>query len=168
MRIGADYMRYVGLDPSTKTGITILDRNGELINSLEITEKGNDPSRMIGIINGVMSELEPNDIVAIEGFGFASRSGFVLGGIGWGIRMELFSRDIEYVEVAPNAVKKFASGKGNIKKDDMAVDIYQRWGFRHSSDNVRDAYVLAQIARSMHEDVKLIKPQKEVIEKLIE
>lgn len=158
--------RYVGIDPSTKTGLVILDADGNVIDCLEITAKGKDPSRMIGIIENTMSELHPNDFVAIEGFGFASQSGFLLGGIGWGLRMELFVRGIEYIEVAPAALKKFTGCKGNAKKDELAVEIFKRWGFEHGSDNVRDAYVLAQIARAMNEPVQTIVQQREVIENI--
>ena len=142
-------MRFVGIDPSTKTGICIIDENGNVIDAAEITATGEDPYRMIGIISKTIEMLEPHDLVSIEGFGFASQSGFLLGGIGWGIRMDMASRGIRYNEVAPAALKKFAGGKGNAKKDELAVHIYKQWGFEHASDNVRDAYVLAQIARAI-------------------
>lgn len=142
--------RFVGLDPSTKTGVVILDSDGRLIDGMEISPGGKDPARMLDIIESTIDELEPNDIVAIEGFGFASQSGFLLGGIGWGIRLGMFTRSIRYDEVAPNALKKFAGAKGNAKKDELAVHIFKRWGFEHPSDNVRDAFILAQIARSVY------------------
>jgi len=159
-------MRYVGIDPSTKTGLVILDRNGDIIDSMEITAAGRDPGRMAEIIDLTVKNIIQGDAVAIEGFGFASQSGFLLGGIGWGIRLGLFDKSINYVEVAPAALKKFTGCKGNAKKDELAVEIFKRWGFEHPSDNVRDAYVLAQIARALHEDVPLIGPQREVIEAL--
>lgn len=147
-------MRYVGIDPSTKTGIVILNQNGELLDSLEVTATGKDPARMLDIVETTIDQLEPNDFVAIEGFGFASQSGFLLGGIGWGIRMNMFARGIRYKEIAPAALKKYASGKGNTKKDELAVHIYKKWGFEHKSDNVRDAYVLARVAESLHKRFK--------------
>jgi len=159
-------MRYVGIDPSTKTGLVILNRDGELIDCMEITASGKDPGRMAEIIFQTVENVEPGDCVAIEGFGYASQSGFLLGGIGWGIRLRLYERFIHYIEVAPSALKKFAGCKGNAKKDELSVAIYKRWGFEHPSDNVRDAYVLAQIARALHEDVPLIGPQREVTEAL--
>lgn len=157
-------MRYVGLDPSTKTGVVILDREGNVLDSMEIHRGGKDPERMVDLIESVAGEMEYGDLVAIEGFGFASQTGFLLGGIGWGIRMELFQRHVKYIEVAPAALKKFASGKGNTKKDELGVEIYKRWGFEHKSDNVRDAYVLAQIIRALHEPVKLTAFQVDVLE----
>jgi len=143
--------RYVGIDPSTKTGIVILDRDGRLIDAEEITAKGTDPGRMLDIIDNTIEQLEPNDIVAIEGFAYGAKGNAVSTqyGIGWGIRMALFSRGIRYDDVAPAALKKFVGAKGNAKKDELAVHIYKRWGYEHPSDNVRDAFVLAQIARAV-------------------
>lgn len=155
--------RYVGIDPSTKTGLVIIDEHGDLWEAREIEASGKDPERMHKLISAVASQLLPEDIVAIEGFGFASQTGFLLGGIGWGIRMNMWTRTISYTEIAPAALKKFASGKGNTKKDELGVEIYKRWGFEHKSDNVRDAYVLAQIARSLHEPVKVTVFQQEVL-----
>jgi crossover junction endodeoxyribonuclease RuvC len=159
-------MRYVGIDPSTKTGIVILDKHGELIDALEVTATGEDPGRMAEIIHETFANVEPNDIVAIEGFGYASQSGFLLGGIGWGIRIKLHEWGIDYIDVAPTALKKFTGAKGNAKKDELSVEIFKRWGFEHKSDNVRDAYVLAQIARAYHGLVDMTKFQREVIEAL--
>jgi crossover junction endodeoxyribonuclease RuvC len=143
--------RYVGIDPSTKTGIVILDRDGRLIDAEEITAKGTDPGRMLDIIDNTVEQLEPNDIVAIEGFAYGAKGNAVSTqyGIGWGMRMALFSRGIRYDDVAPAALKKFVGAKGNAKKDELAVHIYKRWGYEHPSDNVRDAFVLAQIARAV-------------------
>ena len=52
-------------------------------------------------------------------------------------------------------LKKFATGKGNTKKEDTVLPIFKRWDFEHPSDNVRDAYVLAQIARSIKNNANL-------------
>lgn len=156
--------RYVGIDPSTKTGLVVLDETGELWEAREIERSGTDPARMYNLISSVMEYICDKDIVVIEGFGFASQTGFLLGGIGWGIRLDLYHRGIKYTEVAPAALKKFTGCKGNAKKDELGVEIYKRWGFEHKSDNVRDAFVLAQISRALHEPVKLITQQREVIE----
>jgi crossover junction endodeoxyribonuclease RuvC len=156
--------RYVGIDPSTKTGIVVLDEHGDLWEAREIEKLGKDPERMLKLIESVMQQVDPDDVIGIEGFGFASQSGFLLGGIGWGMRMNLWDRGVMYHEIAPAALKKFAGGKGNMKKDELAIEIYKRWGFEHKSDNVRDAYVLAQIARALHEKVKLTVFQQDVLD----
>lgn len=157
-------MRYIGIDPSTKTGLVVLDEDGEVWEAAEITHEGKDPERMIRVIGKTMEFMTTDARVTIEGFGFSQNTAaHMLGGIGWGMRMDLFRLRVPYVEVSPSALKKFASGKGNTKKDELGVEIYKRWGFEHKSDNVRDAYVLAQIARALHEPVKLTVFQQEVI-----
>lgn len=142
-------MNFVGIDPSTKTGLVILNENGEIINAEEITAKSKDPERMVSIVDGVMCELSPGDYIAIEGFAYGAKGNAISiqYGIGWGLRMALFTDDYQYLDVPPTSLKKFASGKGNTKKDELAVHIFKRWGFEHKSDNVRDAFVLAHIAR---------------------
>lgn len=158
--------RYVGIDPSTKTGIVILDEDGEVWEAKEIEKEGKDPERMSNLIATVMEFVCDKDIVVLEGFGFASQTGFLLGGIGWGIRMELHHRGIKYVEVAPAALKKFTGAGGNAAKEVLAVEVYKRWGFQNKSNNVTDAYVLAQIGRAIHEPLQLTKFQQEVLNTL--
>lgn len=157
--------RFVGIDPSTKTGLVVLDEHGQVIRAKELTGVGNrDPKRMVTLIDEVISFITADDVICIEGFGFASQQAIQLGGIGWGIRMALFRRGFAYTDVSPAQVKKFATGKGNTKKDEMVLPIYKRWGFEHSSDNVRDAFVIAQIAYALsNETLNLSKPQLEVI-----
>ncbi|MEC0211868.1 crossover junction endodeoxyribonuclease RuvC [Paenibacillus ehimensis] len=144
-------MRYVGIDPSTKTGFVALDESGKVVVQKELTGVGNfDPKRMTTLIDEVVAHVRPEDAICIEGFGFASQQAIQLGGIGWGLRMALFRRQTSYIEAAPSTVKKFATGKGNTKKENMIMPIYKRWGFENRSDNIRDAFVLAQIMRVVH------------------
>lgn len=169
-------MRYVGIDPSTKTGLVILDESGQVLLEKEITTTAkSDPHRFIDISNSVIKHLDGKTIICIEGFSFGSRGAAVSTqyGIGWMIRSDLFRSGLKYTEVSPGGLKKFASGKGTTKKDELAVHIYKRWGFESKSDNVRDAYVLAQIARAKHcedfasfTDLKLTEFQKDVLEKV--
>lgn len=51
-------------------------------------------------------------------------------------------------------------------KDAMVLPIYKHWGFEHTSDNVRDAFVLAQMAKGIHGVPKLTKYQIEALEKV--
>lgn len=162
-------MRYVGIDPSTKTGLAILDKSGNIINVEEITSKQKkDPHRFVDIAMQIIDQLEPTDIVTIEGFSYGSKGKGVSTqyGLGWIIRYFLFERGYDYFEVSPTAVKKFATGKGNTKKDEMVLPIYRHWGFEHSSDNVRDAFVLAKMAQGLKGISKLTKYQIEVLDKI--
>ncbi|MNF08404.1 hypothetical protein D3C80_2088240 [compost metagenome] len=50
----------------------------------------------------------------------------------------------------------------------MVLPIFKHWGFDHKSDNVRDAFVLAQIARSVRSGTFIAKYQQEVIQAILE
>lgn len=160
--------RFVGIDPSTKTGFVALSANEEVLTAKELTGvRSEDPLRMITLIDEVIRHVQKDDFIVIENFGFATQQGIMLGGIGWGIRMALVRRGMKYIEVAPGQLKKFGNGKGNASKDELAVGIYKNFGFEHSNDNVRDAYVLAQIGRALVTKKVSYQYQKEVIETIL-
>jgi crossover junction endodeoxyribonuclease RuvC len=162
-------MRYVGIDPSSKTGLVIIDKQGNIINTQDVTTKEKeDPQRFSDIAEKIIDELQPNDLIAIEGFSYGSKGKGVSFqyGLGWIIRHLLLERGYEYTEVPPTSVKKFATGKGNTKKDEMVLPIYKKWGFEHTSDNVRDAFVLAQMVKGIYDSSNLTEYQKEALKKV--
>ncbi|WP_044894824.1 crossover junction endodeoxyribonuclease RuvC [Bacillus alveayuensis] len=161
-------MRFVGIDPSTKTGLVILENN-KVHTAIEITSKEKrDPHRFMDITKKVMQHITKHDVICIEGFSYSSKGSAVSVqyGIGWILRSELIRAGLNYHDVPPSSVKKFATGKGNAKKEDMVLPIFKRWGFEHNSDNVRDAFVLAQIAQALNGQVELTKFQKEALIKI--
>ncbi|HAF97517.1 MULTISPECIES: hypothetical protein [Paenibacillus] len=162
--------RYVGVDHSTKTGVAILDPDGNVLKRIEIQADGAlDAGRINDVVVRTLRLIQPTDKVAIEGFSHGSTGSFVgqQYAIGWAIRIGLHVRKQKYIEVAPTQLKKFATGVGKGSKDDLILPIFKRWGFEHPSDNVRDAFVLAQVIRAIHEPVELTKPQQEVIHNII-
>ncbi|WP_409346811.1 hypothetical protein [Paenibacillus sp. MBLB4367] len=158
-------MRFVGIDPSTKAGLVILDKHGEILDRMEITSDAIGETRILDIADRVIEQLEPNDIVAVEGFSLQSKGAAVslLYGIGWRIRFEMIDRGINYLEVPPTSLKKFTGAGGNASKTAVALAAFKRWEFEDKSDNITDAFVLAQIAKSIHQPTGLIKVQTEVI-----
>lgn len=174
-------MRIVGLDPSTKTGFVALDEDGQVLRAKELMGIGKiDPVRMITLIDEVVRHIEKDDFIIIEGFGFASQQAIQSGGIGWGMRMALARRGHKYIEVAPNALKKFVNVtgwkgevgnkqrlKGAEKKNAVMDAVRNHFGFTHASDNVVDAYVLAQIGKSIKNRKVDYQYQKEVVETIM-
>jgi crossover junction endodeoxyribonuclease RuvC len=142
-------MRYVGIDPSTRTGLVILDEDGEVITQKEITGIGKvDPKRMGTLIQDLVKHVKKDDVIAIEGFSYGSQgqgTSFQYG-LGNSIRIALWARKYDYLDIAPSQLKKFATGKGNAAKAAMIKPIKDNWGFSSSSDNITDAFVLAKIA----------------------
>lgn len=177
--------RLVGIDPSTKTGFVALDGKGNILKAKELTGIGKqDPHRMATQIDEIMDHIQKDDLIVIEGFGFNSQQAIQLGGIGWGIRMALHRRGLTYYEVAPNAVKKFVGvtgwtgEKGNKnrltgpqKKKAVMAAVKDMYGFTHSSDNIVDAFIMAQIARGLYFGksgvITLPINQSEVIENIL-
>lgn len=162
--------RFVGIDPSSKTGLTILDKDGNYLDGMEITSEDLDKTAKIdSIVSDIMDNLELDDVIAIEGFSFGSKGKGVdfQYGLGHAIRLELYREGLKWLEVSPSQVKKFATGNGNMAKDNMVIPIYKHWGFEHPSNNVRDAFVLAQIARSVRTGVFTTKYQQDVIQAIL-
>jgi Holliday junction resolvasome RuvABC endonuclease subunit len=48
--------------------------------------------------------------------------------------------------IPPMTLKKFATGKGNSKKQEMLLQIFKRWGVEFNDDNAADAYALGRLA----------------------
>jgi len=174
-------MRIVGIDPSTRTGLVIMDLDGNVITQEEIKGVGSvDPYRMITMIDSIMSYMKTDDFVMIEGFGFASQQAVQNGGQGWGIRMALARRGIEYKEVAPNALKKYVGVSGwtgevgnKVKLQGAAVKqavingVNEHYGVHIPNNNICDAYVLAQIGRAIKQRKVQHLYQKEVLETIL-
>lgn len=162
-------MRYVGIDPSTKTGLTVLDERGDVLQAKEVTSKHTkDPERFVDITEQIMHHIKEGDKVALEGFAYGAKGRGVSTqyGIGWIIRTALYYADVDYLEVTPSQLKKFATGKGNSSKDNMILPIYKQWQFESDSDNIRDAFVLSQMGRAHSGIGKITSYQRQVIEGL--
>lgn len=163
-------VRYIGLDPSTKTGLVIMDSAGEVIVEEEIKAKSKqDPQRMLEIVNEVKSYLKSNDRVIIEGFAYGAKGNAVdfQYGLGWLLRAMLYSNKIKYTEATSSQVKKFCSNKGNAKKEDLVLPLYKKWGYEHHSDNVRDAMIMSKMAYSMDNPQGLQGYEQDVLRKMV-
>lgn len=162
-------MNFIGLDLSTKTGFVVLDDDGSVLRAEEIHLKYDTTEHMCNAIDEIMFHVrEEGGFLAVEGFSYGSKGKAVdkQYGIGWLLRAELFKSTYEHIIVPPSTLKNFAGAKGNCKKDALAVEIFKRWAYEHSSDNVRDAFVLAQIARGIHHSSSLTKFQQDAIKKV--
>ena len=56
---------------------------------------------------------------------------------------------IETVEVPPNTLKKFATGRGNASKADMIADLKSKHSIETDNDNIADAAWLVYYGRDM-------------------
>jgi crossover junction endodeoxyribonuclease RuvC len=139
----------LGIDPSlTATGYCrMIDGTTTTWGEWKTKEKG--LPRLSWLNHMIREELLSSDyaLVCIEGYAFARpNQAHQLGELGGVLRLQLYYRDNPWLEIAPAALKKFATGKGNADKEQIMLQVYKRWGFEAESNNVADAYVLAKIA----------------------
>jgi crossover junction endodeoxyribonuclease RuvC len=88
--------------------------------------------------------------VVLEGYSYASRNSQAhsIGELGGVVRVELFRLGIPFVEVAPTARAKFATGKGNAGKGEVLSAVSARTGIVWSgsgSDDMCDAWILQEM-----------------------
>jgi Holliday junction resolvasome RuvABC endonuclease subunit len=83
-------------------------------------------------------------LVVLEGYSFGSRGNatFQIAELGGIVRNDLWRAGAPFVDVAPAALKKYATGKGNCGKDAMIAAAIRRFGFAGSDNNEADAYLL--------------------------
>jgi len=167
-------MRIIGIDASlTGTGVAVLE-DGSL-RTERIESKKTGPERLIEIRSLVCRISLGADLVAIEGYAFAKpNQAHQIGELGGVLRVMSHELGLWVLEVAPSQVKKFATGKGNAKKEEMAVGIFKRWGREFKTNDEADAFVLALIGQvyltgvlQVLDDLyTLMSFQREVIEEL--
>lgn len=87
------------------------------------------------------------DLVVVEGYAFAAADrAHMAGELGGIVRLNLWARGRPFVEMPPSSLKKFATGKGNAKKEQMLQAAWQRLGYKGSDHNEADALFLLQAA----------------------
>jgi len=165
-------MRFVGIDPSTKTGIVVLNDFGQVVESKELHLPNgiySTSSELQEYGREIMNLVPTDSLTCIEGFSYGSKGQGVSTqyGVGFSIRFAMEDAGLKFFEPTPSQVKKFATGKGNTSKDNMVIPIFKLWGFEDKSDNVRDAFVLAHIARAIQMGTANTKYQQEVIHAIL-
>ena len=141
-------MKIVGIDASlTSTGIVVL--NEGYVYTDTIQRKSTGVERLIEIRELVRLAVSGADLVAIEGYAFARpNQAHQIGELGGVLRVMFHEEKIKYIEAAPSAVKKFATGKGNAKKEDVVLSVYKRWGKEFKTNDETEAFVLAKIGEA--------------------
>jgi crossover junction endodeoxyribonuclease RuvC len=157
-------MRFVGIDPSTKTGLVIFDEYGAVSKQKEITGIGDkDPKRVGTLVYELMDYIQKDDFIVIEGFPYSTQKPEFTGGLHGIIKHELWKRNLGFKLAAPNAVKKYVDVtgwtgepgekerlKGADKKAAVKEAVIKHYQYTNPSDNIIDAYILARIALDLY------------------
>ena len=141
-------MYVIGIDPSlTGTGIAWGDESEKVLTPSATTIRG-QLQRMAIIASRVALRLHPGSVVVMEGPGF-SRGGqkghHALAGLWWVLAATVVGAGCTLIEIKPNVLKKFATGKGNADKDLMRAAWLERTGADVRDNDRVDALWLHQV-----------------------
>lgn len=135
-------LNVVGLDLSmTATGIATADGL-----AFTVRTKAVGDTRLVVITNAVMAVATSCDLAVIEDLPTHAKSAGITGMVHGAVRTALIRAEVPYVLITPASVKKFATGKGNCGKPEMAVAAFKRAGIEFGDDNECDAWWLRAMA----------------------
>ena len=138
-------MRVIGLDLSTKVGLALVEGPGKAVvhtRAIEYKKLTGMPrvNALVGEIMQAVEQLKPDFAVvedyAVSQFGGAAICSIEIGTV---LRFILWQNDFPFVCVSPTALKKFVTGKGQSKKENMILEVYKRYGFEAPTNDIADA-----------------------------
>ena len=145
-------MNFTGIDLSLNaTGFITLTEDKEIIKEEIISSKPKNEieERIIFIRDEISKLISSPSIIYIEGLSYMSVSATLaqLAALHYTIRIFLYElKTYPFKIIPPTSLKKFTTGKGNSKKSLMIKEVYKKWGYDTSDDNLADAYGLAMMA----------------------
>lgn len=170
-------MRFVGIDPATKTGFVAMDERGEVLVELELKGKGKaEPGgisieQLVNLEDQLFVLLLPGDEVVIEDAAPGTQRGITTGMIHGGLRSMVQRRKLRFNKLMPASVKKYVGvtgwkgevGKkermsGKEGKDAVAKAVFEHFNYKHKNDNIVDAYIMARIALNLYQMRELNPP----------
>lgn len=142
-------MIIAGFDISTYTGLAFLDTETQECTGRLIHFPDHKGMVRLGLIEKELRRIlavRRCDKIILEGYAIHHVSSVVsVVSCGTVVRQVLYSLGYPWLEVPPTTLKKWASGKGNAKKADMAIAVKDRWGYSSPSDDIIDAVALARL-----------------------
>ena len=168
---------YIGIDASlTSTGIVVLDGMEQIYSKAIISSKVKGTERLRDLkkktkeymANFVLAQDIP---VFLENYSFGSVMGgrtFSIGEWGGVLRVLLDEMGFKVTGIAPTMLKKFATGKGNSKKEQMLLQTFKRYGQEFDNNDLCDAFCMAMLCYrySNMDKLKLSADEKEIFKKI--
>ena len=142
-------MKIHGVDASlTSTGIARTnDLVTDKVSTMSIESKKKGVERLIEIRQEVFKEVMYSGLVVIESYAFSRpNQAHQIGELGGVLRVMLYEHNIKFLEVAPTQLKKFATGKHNASKEEIAVAAYKKWGIECRTNDETDAAISSLLA----------------------
>jgi Holliday junction resolvasome RuvABC endonuclease subunit len=116
--------------------------------------EGGGITRLVAIAEFIVASLndvatDKNKVIdaAIEGYAYGSQMSHMLGELGAIVKLVLFDNGMTPLIIPPTTLKKYVAGKGkDVKKSQMLLAVFKKWGVELTDDNAADSYSLARIA----------------------
>ena len=163
-------MKIYGVDASLmSTGIAKTnDLVTDNVTTKSIQSKKKGVERLVEIRQEVFKEVMYGNLVVIESYAFSRpNQAHQIGELGGVLRVMFYETNLKVLEVAPTQLKKFATGKHNASKEEIAVAAYKKWGIECRTNDETDAAVLVYIGLAyMGNTDGLTAYQQEVIDAL--
>lgn len=167
--------KYVGIDQSySGFAITILSQDGAFYTEVfEAPGRGVDRLSAIQLFIGDLLGERTKNIkgTAMEGYAYGAQMAHMAGELGGLVKIELKCWCYEVDEakypliIPPAMLKKYVTGKGQgVKKNQILLNVYKKWGVEFMDDNAADSYALARIAAGMAD----LSYEKEIITKTLD
>lgn len=168
-------MKFLGLDLSTTaTGLVCVDSRQlavhppwEVDRSLLLSPKSKVVEERIDeIMRGILANLECDLVVieAVAGSGIQRSNSLIpiakLHGV---VEYQLRLLRMPYMTVAPATWRKALLGKGNVKKIQVPMEVYRRYGFEHDSIDVVEAWCVAVFACRQRQGLLEPSPKRQLL-----
>ena len=148
-------MQVIGVDPSTKSGLVVVDGTDVHAQVLRA-----DCFKGISRVDWLRGQFDKwlderlstsaINCAVIEGYAYANKFTLTtLVEIGVCFRLSMYNRGIPCYICPPSVLKREIVGKGNATKQEVAAAVKSRWGYISPSDDVVDAYCLAKLAQEI-------------------
>ena len=178
--------RFVGIDQSyTGFAMVAVDADGNLVGedvfSFESKKYGSGIDRLLAVYNYVQSLFEIQEgamcsieHIAMEGYSAASKFGREQAGeLGAMVKLAVYDHfvtkpgGLRYPTIVqPSTLKKFVTGSGAAKKNQMMLAVYKKWGYETTDDNLADAYALARLVLALDNGSTNYEYEKAALEKV--
>lgn len=150
-------MRVLGLDPSLTHSAAAWYEDGELHTRAVLSKSEEDGLERLSELRARFSDiaerfwLTEQRVLAIEGFSFGSkgRAVFQIGWLGFELRLMFRRAGWHILDVPPNTLKAFVTGKGNAPKELMIRDVFKRWKYEAKDNNDADAFALLKLGQAV-------------------
>src|SRR3990167_8428260 len=137
-------MKILAIDQGLSNSGYWIDEN---FNGLITTDKKDEMMFRLKDIRDKFFKLscEQNiEVVVIEGYSFGAMSNRMItaGEVGGIIRCMTAELNKPLIIIPPTLLKKYVCGKGNVKKEQMLLQCYKKFGKEFDNNNLCDAFCL--------------------------